>query len=267
MHQRHPLSATPSGATSVPALRRATAILDHLAQGASPQTLTQITRALRLPKSTAHGLVQAMEELGLLHRTADGAFRIGLHPLQWANGFLAQTDLITHFNEYFATHRELIRFTVTMTVLDGQQVTYIACAQANQPLGVTFRIGMHLPAAFTATGKALLACLSPEQLDQRFADGFPAPLTAHSVATLENLRQELVLTRARGLSMDDGQVREGMICLGTVIRDHTGQTVAGMALSLTRSEATPDIITALGAKLQDAARGLSAQLGYSAPTD
>ncbi|MFC7704604.1 IclR family transcriptional regulator [Plastorhodobacter daqingensis] len=256
-----PLPAS-TGATSVPALRRAVAILDHLAGTSDAPSMAEIARALGLPKSTAHGLILAMEEIGLVKRMPGAGFRIGTHPLRWAAGFLSQTDLVTSFNTYFARERDLARFTVTMTVLEGAEVIYIACAPADQPLGVTFRIGMRLPAPFTATGLALLAARSDDEVCRRLEQGFPAPLTENSLRSLPDLLAEVERTRARGFSIDDGQVRQGMICLGTVLRNHADEVVAGIALSLTRPEATPEVIEALGATLVAAGRDISGQLGH-----
>lgn len=250
-----------SGGAHVPALRRAVAILDHIAASAEAPTLSGLARALELPKSTAHGLVQAMEELGLLARGADGTLRTGPHPLRWAGDFLARTDLVSVFRCSVAESRRFEQFTVTMTVLDGREVVYIACSDANRPLDVAFRIGMRLPAPFTATGKALLAARPDRDVDALFAREFPAPLTRYSVASLAGLLRELDETRQRGFSVDDGQIREGLFCLGATVGDHTGQAVAALALSLTRSEATPDMIAMLGRTLMDAAADVSRRLG------
>ncbi|MBA4612440.1 IclR family transcriptional regulator [Stappia taiwanensis] len=245
----------------MPALRRAVAILDYLSERCGGASATDIARDLNVPKSTAHGLLVAMEELGLLIRESDGRLRTGPRSLRWANDFIAGSDLVSVFKQYFHGPHPLAGYTVTMTVLEGAEVVYIACSHANQPLGVTFRIGMRLPAPFTATGKALLGALSEEELEQRLGGDFPAPLTRHSVTDLAHLKQELPQLAQRGYSIDDGETREGMTCLGTTVRDHTGQAVAGLAISLTRTEAVPDKVAELGARLRQAAQDISATLG------
>ncbi|MGE4482770.1 IclR family transcriptional regulator [Acidocella sp.] len=246
---------------SVPALRRAVRVLDYVSSAAKPPNAAEVTRALKLPKSSAHGLIGAMLDLHLLVRADDGCLRPGPYLMRWANGFLAQLDIVSIFQSYFAENPGLARYTVTLTVRDGAEVVYLSCRNSDQPLGVTFRIGMRLPATFTATGKALLAELEDETLENLLTPSFPAPLTSHSVRNIDMLRQELMQMRARGFSIDDGQVREGMICLGAVLRGHDGLAVAGIALSLTRSEATPDMVAALGEELREAATRLSRRFG------
>lgn len=140
---------------TVPALRRAVRILDLVSGSPRNLTAAELTRVLDLPKSTAHGLLAVMTELDLLARSADGTLRIGAHSLRWANGFLSQLDIVSAFNDHLAQRHDLDPYTVTLTVREGGEVVYIGCRNSAQPLGHTFRIGMRLPAPFTATGKIL----------------------------------------------------------------------------------------------------------------
>lgn len=251
---------------TVPALRRAVRILDVVA--GSPQHLTaaELTRLMDMPKSTAHGLLAVMVELDLLAKSADGTLRIGPHSLRWANGFLSHLDIVSTFNDHLAQRHDLDPYTVTLTVREGGEVVYIGCRNSAQPLGHTFRIGMRLPAPFTATGKILLSDLGPGELRMLFSQ-FPQPLTSRSVAGLSQLEEELALTRARGYSIDDGQIREGMLCIGAAICDYSGAASAGIAISLIRSEASDQKIAYLGEELRTTANALSEKLGYRSQKD
>lgn len=256
-------SALSKSNDSVPALRRAVLILDLITKADSPLSAADIARMLRLPKSTAHGLLNVMLELNLLVRNPDGVFHLGPHPMRWADGFLSKMDIVSVFKDYFAKDTALSCYTITLTVLDRDEVVYIGCRDSDQPLGQTFRIGMRLPAPFTATGKMLLSERPDSELPRLFGTGFPSPMTARSVRDVEQLLHELTEIRARGFSIDDGQVRESMICVGAAIRDYTGKAIAGIATSLMRSEASPEIVAELGGMMCKTADTLSKQLGYA----
>ncbi|HBF29759.1 IclR family transcriptional regulator [Rhizobium sp.] len=256
-------SSASKSSDSVPALRRAVLILDLITKVDRSLSAADITRLLGLPKSTTHGLLNVMLELNLLVRNPDGAFHLGAHPMRWADGFMSKMDILSVFKSYFAQDTALSRYTITLTVLDRDEVVYIGCRDSDQPLGQTFRIGMRLPAPFTATGKMLLSEMPIGALQRLFGATFPSPMTSKSVRSVEQLVGELAAIRERGFSIDDGQVRESMICVGSVIRDHTGKAIAGIATSLMRSEANPDVILELGGMMCKTANTLSKQLGYA----
>jgi DNA-binding IclR family transcriptional regulator len=246
---------------NIPALRRTVQILDLVAAARVAPTGAELARLLGVPKSTAHGLCATMLELGLLNRSEAGTFRLGPHLMRWADGFLAQSDLVGEFHRLLAETGDLADFTVTLTVLDGNDVLYLACRNAKAPLGFTFRTGMRLPAPFTATGKSMLGTFSDAELRQKFAGTWPSPLSARSIASVEALLDEIHQSRARGYSVDDGQIREGMYCVGAPVRDHVGQLVAGLAVSLLANEATGERIAASGQQLRRTADSLSRWLG------
>ncbi|MBB4000274.1 IclR family transcriptional regulator [Aureimonas pseudogalii] len=253
----------PRTAGATPALRRAIEVLDLLESTSEPLAAVDIARELGLPKSSAHGLIATMMEFNLVVRGADGRFRLGPRLMRWASGFLSQTNLTGEFQRYLTGETNLNAHTITLTILDGREVVYVACRDSGDPLGLTFRIGMRLPAPYTATGKALLAAMPAGDLDRLFADpkNWPAPLTPLGVGSLNQLRQELDLVRRRGYSIDDGQVREGMICLGASIQDHSGCAIAGIAVSLIRNQASTHTLDKLGADIRTAADAIARRLG------
>lgn len=250
-----------SGAETVPALRRAVRILNLVSATDAPPNAADLARALSIPKSTAHGLLAGMVELGLLTRSQEGGYRLGAHLMQWASGYLAQQDIVREFQRHFMENSELSEHTVTLTVLEGTEVVYLSCHNSKKPLGFTFRIGMRLPAVFTATGKAQLACVPDRELEGLLGKNWPEPFTRSSIRNLDQLRQEFGAIHQRGYSIDDGQIREGMICVGAAVRDFSGRSIGGVAISLIESEAIPQVLDRVGTELRRTADALSARLG------
>lgn len=247
----------------VPALRKAAKILDFVVASTTAPTAAEITRSLGLAKSSAHGLLSVMEELGIVRTAATGGYRVGPKLMSWAGGYLEQTNLLESFQNVVALDAELERYTLTMSTLDGSDVVYLACRNSATALGFTFRVGMRLPALFTATGKAILSTLPKSQVINMCQESWPTPLTSRSVNNYDELMTELLDTENRGYSVEEGQVRDGMTCIGAPIRDFTGMAVAGIAISMLESEATPAQRVAAGVALQNLAKELSVQLGHS----
>jgi DNA-binding IclR family transcriptional regulator len=255
------MPAAANGAKNVPALVRAHAILDVVAHNDSAPTVSDLAKRLKLPKSTVHGLCATMVNLGLLMRRTDNSFQIGPHIMRWSNAFVATADLVAEFASIFDEIDVLTGETITLSVLEGAEVMYIACRNSTLPLGITFRIGMRLPAPFTATGKAVLSTMSEDQVRAVMANRWPQPLTVNSVPDLEMLLAELEDVRQRGYSIDNGQVREGMTCLGLPVRDSSNKVVAGVAVSLLSSDVNQPTMNLMAANIRKVATMLSTRLG------
>lgn len=260
-----PADKSPAETASAPAVVRAARILDLLAQSTSPLSLADLTRQLDAPKSSVHNLCATLTQLRLINRLEAGLMTLGPHVMNWANGFLARSDVTQEFFAAWDGEGGLKRETVTLSVLDGDSVVYTACRNGSRPLGITFRIGMRLPAPYTATGKAMLSTLTDEDVHNILQGPWPRPLTSAGTPSLKVFLKELADTRARGYSIDAGEVREGMHCFGAPVFDSSGsQAVAGIAVSLMSHDATSAMQKKVGKEIRQMADRLSARLGASA---
>lgn len=248
---------TPPSRRLVPAIERASAVMDLLSGSSHPLSLSAIARALGLAKSSAHGICETLTALGLLRSEATG-YAIGPHALRWSAAYLGRTSLVQEFEALLASDEALRSATTTLSVLSGRDVVYLACHNSDRPLGFTFRAGERLPAPFTATGKAMLSALSAPERHACLAGDWPAPLTPNSVPDAAGFEAQAGRWTALGYAVDDGEVREGMVCLGAAVRDAQGRPVAGLATSFTSAEAAGDKREALGRAVAALADRLSA---------
>ncbi|RZT39554.1 IclR family transcriptional regulator [Cupriavidus agavae] len=260
------LPHNPTRPTS-PAVVRAVQVLDAIAAAPEPLTLADLTRLTGAPKSSLHGMCDTLVQLQLVKRLPGGAMALGPHVMGWASAFLAQTRITGEFDALWSETDAFHDATVTLSMLEGAEVVYLACQNGDRPLGVTFRIGMRLPAPYTATGKAILSTLAPDEVGRLFAEGLPPRLTRASVASVAQLADELHTVRATGYSIDNGQMREGMTCFGAPVFDTSGPRAAGaIAVSYLTSEIDAATGQRIGRQVRALANQLSARLGAPART-
>lgn len=220
-------------AKNVPALERGTRILDLVSRSRTLLSLSDISRELKLAKSTVHTLCHTLVQLELLIRRNDQTYQLGPHVMRWSNAFTEQSDVGTEFAAIWDQETELPGATITLTVLEEAEVVYIAARNSavSHPL-IDFRAGMRLPAAFTATGKAFLSHMSDFEIRKLYADGLPPGRTPKSVQSVDRLLEEIQEIRRNGYSCDDEQVAEGIICFGASVLDSRNRPMAGVAVSL-----------------------------------
>ena len=247
-----------------PALSRGIGILELIAASGRTWSLTEIGTELGIAKSSVFGLCNTLVSAGMLERRGDGTYRLGLRLVDLANARLEDSDLPGAF---YATWDSLGVFrheAVILSVRDGADMVYIACRNSPLPLGVTFRIGMRLPACCTATGKACLGTLSDGAVRAIYEKHKLVRLTAASVASVEALLAQLAVVRKRSYSVDDGETREHMCSFGAPVfdRDHAS-AVAGVAISFLKANLDVATRARAGEVVREFAAQLSKSLGTS----
>lgn len=227
-----------------PAVTRAVAVLDLLTeQRGQTMGLSELARRLGLAKSSVSNICNALETSGLLRRTPEG-FGLGQRLVGYAESYLASVDIVGEFQEACREQRAAADETIQLAVLDGLEVVYLARRDGRHPVILASQIGRPLPATTTATGKAMLAELAPEELRLRLDGIARLPrLTSRSISDVGELESELALIRERGFAVDDGETVEGLLCLAA--------TVPGTAA---RAQATAVSFTGLAARYSAAIR-------------
>ncbi|MBL4645995.1 MAG: IclR family transcriptional regulator [Rhizobiales bacterium] len=217
----------------VPALERGARILDLVAKSKDNLTISKISKELGIAKSSVHTLCNTLVQLELLLRRPDQSFHLGPHVMRWSNAFTQQSDVVKEFATIWDHEAELPGATITLSVLEDSEVVYIAARNSTASSSlIDFRIGMRIPAAFTATGKSFLSYLSDFEVKRLFSDGFPTSRTPHSVQDIDTLLAELDGVRQNGYSFDDEQVAEGVVCFGASVLNSQNRPIAGVAVSL-----------------------------------
>jgi DNA-binding IclR family transcriptional regulator len=246
----------------VPAVERASRLLDALSASRQPLSLADLSRALSMPRSSVHGLLATLVTLGLARRNEDAEFSLGPKALQWANAYTAQSDVLRAFGDRVDRSTELGTETVMLSTLDGADVVYLACRQGSRPLAVNFRVGGRFPAACTSSGKAMLATLPDADVSQRLGAGTLPRLTRYGMTGLPALLRQLDTARRQGWAVDDEETAEGMQCFGAPVIGARGPSaVAAVAVSVIKAGLTPRRRTELIDAIRLLARDVSIELG------
>lgn len=253
---------TPGGSQVVPSVLRAVRILNALAEGPAEATLATLSRQLELPRSSTLSLCNSLVQAGLLERGREGAYRLGPHVLELSRSFLRRTDLHTEFQRAVAELPVLPEQTVVCAVLHDRDVVYIGRRPGRHALGVSYELGMRLPAHCAASGLSMLATLPELELRARYAE-HPnlETLTPRSLATAGALFARLAEIRECGYAVDDEETALGMLCVGAAVHGDAGPAVGAVAVSLTKASLPRRQVPAVAAEVQRLAARISAGLG------
>src|SRR5690606_32212987 len=127
-------------------LSRGIRILEIMAASPRSWTMSEIAKELNIAKSSAFGLCSTLVGANLLERQADGTYRLGLRLIDFASARLRSSDLPSEFYAGLNSLKVFRQEAAVLSVRDGADAVYVACRNSSLPLGITFSIGMRLPA-------------------------------------------------------------------------------------------------------------------------
>lgn len=239
-----------------PAVTRAIALVEELARQRRPLGIAELARSLDLAKSTIANLCAALEGTHMIRRV-DGGWALGYKVVELGQAFLASTDVVEEFRRAASALPVAAQETVLLAVLDGAEVVYLARHDGSQPVRLASDIGRRMPAVVTALGKAMLASLPEDEMEERLSRVDELPLlTARSHRTFDALRRDLGETRARGYAVDDEQNTEGITCVSVALPG-SGDTPTAVSVTLLSARLTAGLRESLIADLVALAAELS----------
>lgn len=252
------VEAAPAQSSTSPQLppsmvERMTLILDAFPQRTSRLTLEEVARATHLPRSTAHRILDQLVRLQWLDHTSFG-YSLGRRALQLGGGDDAG-ELRSAASPFL--HDLMLRtgLTVHLAVLDGGQVRYLDKLGGRFATSVPSRVGGHAPAHSTALGKAMLAWLDPEDIEERVGAAM-SRRTESTIIDLSALHQEMHRIRTRrGLAFEQGECFENIGCAAAAVQAPEGPIAA---ISLVGDAGTQ--LQRVGPLVLDAARQISLSL-------
>lgn len=215
-------------------VERMTLILDRFASREVSLSLEQIAQETGLPRSTAHRILDQLVRLEWLDRTGS-SYGLGRRSL-FLGGSGDHGELRAAASPYL--HDLLLRTgaVVHLGVLDQGRVHYLDKLGGRFASSVPSRVGGHAPAYCTGLGKAMLACLSAEEVDELVGDDLPAR-TASTIVETAGLHHELARIRARGgLALERGECFPELACAAAAIRGPRGPIGA---ISVVAAAGTP----------------------------
>ncbi len=244
-------------------LKRGLRIIEVIAAIGSSATLAEIARKTALPRSTAHHLLRALVEFGYLLQDGDARtytlapklFR--LTGSTWTGEQLAEIAM-----PYLD---ELSRRTgegTSLAVLRDGAVTVIAKREPEGPVRVVQEVGARRPIYCTAVGKALAAWLPEQELSGIISRTAFERMTPNTITSTTAFRRELARIRATGFAIDNEEHIEGIRCIATAVRDHSGEVRASLCVVGPKNHLPQRRLAEIRQALAAVSADLSARLGH-----
>jgi len=245
----------------VPAVEKAFAVLELLAADNRGYGLSEVSRILNLPVSTAKSLLSTMVRCGYLNRDDRRHYFLTMRLITTASMALNQIELRQVAHEELEQLTKATSLASALSVRDADYLVYIEKIESAGHIMPVYYAGKRMPLHCTATGKALLAYLREGEVEYIVSSaGLPA-YTEHTIILLPLLKKELERVRTQGYSMDNEETALGLVGIAAPVFDHNGKAVAAIAAGGTAAEVQQEMSAIIG-QVKSAALRISKKLGY-----
>lgn len=249
----------------IAAVDRALDILELLGRQRTEFGLPELSKAVGLPKATVFRYLSTLEERGYVRKSSDNdKYTLGLKILQLSNDMLGSVTLhevaLPHMRKLVARFQE----TVNLALLDEYEVVYVEILESPKAFKMSSQVGGREMPHATALGKAMLAFLPEEEVNEIIqTTGLPRR-TPRTICTPSRFKEELEAIRQRGYAVDQEENEEGAHCVGVPIFDHRRKPIAAISISGPAIRILTNQIEHIGSALVEVSSDISHRLGYAA---
>ncbi|MCX6606353.1 MAG: IclR family transcriptional regulator [Acidobacteria bacterium] len=248
-----------SSAPKATAVERAMAMLEYLDGSRRGLNISEISRKLGIPKSSAHVIVVTLERLGYVQKREDSLhYTLGLKAYGLGQGMLRGLSIAELAMPHMRALAEQWRRPVHLAVPDGDQGVYIQKAEAPGLIQFDTYVGRRMDLHCTGVGKVLLAWGPPDILARLTAKPTYIRYTKNTITNPKALQKEVAAVRKLGWAVDDEEEELGVRCVAVPVFSAPGRFVAGLSVTGTTGQIPLDEVEVVARRLRQAALAMFA---------
>lgn len=245
----------------VEALARGLAVIRSFDQQHERLTISEVARRTELNRATARRFLLTLQALGYI--ASDGKY-FWLTPkvLSLGHAYLSSTPLPRLLQPVLERVSEELHESCSASILEDQEIVYIARAATRRVISIGLGVGSRLPAYCTSMGRVLLAALDNKLLEAYLEETPLKRLTPYTLTDPALLRAELERVRVQGYALVDQELELGLRSIAVPVRNARGRVLAAMNVGVQAGRVSKaEMLERFLPVLQSAAQSLTPLLG------
>lgn len=242
---------------------RVIGILELLAPSGSGMKHKKIAEELDIPKgSLTKLLANLIDSSYLTFDSENKTYKLGSRILTLANSYISNLDIAQAAQPII---RDLVAKTdesCYLTIRDRNSALLVYRKYGKQPMSLRLEIGARIPLYATASGKAILAFLPKQEVDNYFSSVELRPFTHSTITDPATLLHELELVRSEQIAYSHEEQFEGLAGIAAPIFRSDGNVVASITIVYLSIRSKSVDVAAVKTALREASGELSKYLGF-----
>lgn len=211
---------------NVQSIERAFGILQALA--VRPAGVSDVAKAVDLPKSTASRLLATLEAVGAVERTDDGGYRVGSGLQELAGSVDSTVAMATAVRPHLDHLSSILGEATGLTMPDGFSAVFVAQVESPNPVQVRDYTGLSLP-MHVGPGSLVIMSEWPAEQVARYLSRPLQAFTRFTVTDPELILKRLAAIREDGHCWIHEEFAEGINSVAAPVRDGGGRVIAAIS--------------------------------------
>ncbi|MCD4669502.1 MAG: IclR family transcriptional regulator [Actinomycetia bacterium] len=249
----------------IESIKKSFQILEILSNNESPCGVTELANIMKLDKSTVFRILRTMKSKGYVEQLRDTKkYVMGIRILELSNKLMQKMEIAAIAKPMLKKLSQLSGESTHLAVLRRGKVIYIDRINSSEAVSIHTDIGDHEPVHCTGVGKAILAFLPSEEIQNNLKETKAKSLekfTGKTLTSISELEKELKKIRGTGFAFDDEELYEGVRCLAAPIKNYRNEVIASLGISGPINRITDQRISHLAGLVVEIALKVSERLG------
>jgi len=196
---------------SAPSVRKAFKILSAVSDASNGLGISDLSKQLKIGKSTVHGITSALEELGVLVRDpVYKRYTVGYSLLELCRAAYSKIELKDLARKPMEKLMEKVGETVFLGVLNGDHITIVDVVESRNEMKITSPPGTRLPLFAGAAGRVLLSEIEEEKAKVIIQKKGLVRYTPKTVTDHRQFLREIEKAGEQGYTVDDEEYIAGV---------------------------------------------------------
>jgi IclR family transcriptional regulator, KDG regulon repressor len=215
----------------VPALEKADNILREIGEYPNQMRLIDLSKKLRINKSSLYSLLNTMEILKWIVKEEGDTYTLGPALGAVSAAYFRQFNILQSFYKEAALSLSKINEHIQLGILEEGNVVYLGKMEGPSRVRLITDPGMRFPANASAIGKIQLTQYDKEELKGLFPNELEKK-TPYTISTIEELYENVRIAKENGYAIENEEASLGFHCVAAPVYNYETKIIAGVSFTM-----------------------------------
>ncbi|MEB3100135.1 IclR family transcriptional regulator [Ferviditalea candida] len=238
-------------------------ILNSFTPDTPAQTIDEIMKHTKLPKSTAYRLLYTLEGNGVIRYDPQTLkYKPGFKLFEYSQVLASSLDIVKESEQILTELQNQTGKTVLMSLLEGDTMVYVFKRESQVGLKYASSAGERRPLTYGIFGRVLLAFLPDDRLKAILSKPLPKS-TTYTPIDKTVLIEKLMNIRHEFVAVEIDETNIGVTGIGAPIFNIEGSIIAAIGVLGPTAHFSDNELNETKQLVKDSAQRISQKLGYS----